>query len=80
MTIDELQDMDMLYSDTLIADVLVEAVIGLSTKGILIYDVDKAIKVLMEESDMCEEAARDYFYYNVEGAYVGEFTPIYVHT
>ena len=80
MTIDELQDMDMLYSDTLIADGLDEAVIGLSTKGILIYDVDKAIKVLMKESDMCEEEARDYFYYNVEGAYVGEFTPIYVHT
>ena len=35
--------------------------------------------ILVTKEDMTHEDALDHFYYNVSGAYVGEYTPIFVH-
>ena len=65
----------------LLADGLEEAFIGIgwqfNTK-IAIYDMDKAIEILFEDSEMTMEEATEYFEYNVAGAYVGENTPIFM--
>lgn len=37
------------------------------------------IRILMMRDGMTEEDAWDWYYYNIEGAYVGENTPIYVY-
>lgn len=68
-----------MYDDILLADGFNEALIGVTTKNIAVYDIDKCFKVLIKQG-MSEEDAIDYFYFNVEGAYVGEQTPIYIHT
>ena len=58
-----------------------EAVIGLDANSSrLVYSVEKCVKILMGENEMSEEDAREFFYYNVSGAYVGELTPIWVET
>ena len=65
----------------LLADGLEEAFIGIgwqfNTK-IAIYDMDKAIEILFEDSEMTMEEAIEYFDYNVLGAYVGENTPVFM--
>lgn len=64
-------------TDFLIADGFDDAVIGYHHQSErLIYSVKKCIEILMSEG-MNEEDALEHFYYNVEGSYVGEKTPIW---
>jgi hypothetical protein len=44
----------------------------------LIYDGDVIVTILMHQSGLSEEEAIEYISYNIEGAYVGENTPIIV--
>ena len=67
-----------MFDDILLADGFDDALVGVSSKNIAVYDIEKCIKVLSK--DMTAEEAMDYFYYNVEGAYMGEQTPIYIHS
>jgi hypothetical protein len=62
----------------LIADGYNEAIIGETTKGLAVYDASIIISMLMENDGMDEEEAMEYFYYNIDGAYMGEETPIFV--
>jgi hypothetical protein len=67
------------YPDTefLIADGFDDAVIGYHQPSErLIYSIKKCIEILIKEG-MEEEDALEHFYYNVEGSYVGEKTPIW---
>jgi len=65
--------------DLLKADGFDEAIIGVcedfNAPVRLVYSVKKCIKVLMK--DMSYEEAREYFDFNVSGAYVGEKTPVW---
>ena len=64
-------------AEFLIADGFDDAIIGYHPGSErLIYSVSKAIKVLIDEG-MDEDDAMEHFYYNVEGSYVGEKTPIW---
>lgn len=59
---------------------------------VVAYDVDKIIEILMKdmevepddleegltEEDVKREMAYDYFYFNIQGAWMGEFTPIFI--
>lgn len=46
----------------------------------IIYDAVAIIEALVEEDEMTEEDATEYFEFNILGAYMGENTPIYVGT
>lgn len=60
----------------LFADGFDEAIIGIDSKSDrVIYSILKCIEIL--KKDMNELDAIEYFYYNVEGSYVGEKTPIW---
>ena len=66
------------YNDEelLIADGFNEAVIGIDpNSNRIIYSISKCIEILVK--DMNDEDAREYFNYNVLGAYVGEKTPMF---
>lgn len=65
------------YGENLLkADGYDEAIIGVDSKtGRLIYSINKCIDILCKEMD--HDEAVEYFYFNVEGAYVGEQTPIW---
>ena len=65
------------------ADGLDDAVIGYCTNPsnneyIVVYSIEKILKVLMKRDGMTEDDALEYFDFNIQGAYVGDRTPIYV--
>ena len=44
---------------------------------VVLYNKNTCIEILMKDSEMTEDEAIDYFYYNVIGSYVGEYTPCF---
>jgi hypothetical protein len=64
----------------LTADGFDDCIVGLARRPELIavaYDVDKML-AQMVEGGMTLEEAREYFEFNVVGAWVGETTPVYI--
>ena len=66
--------------ETVILDGFNECIIGISTKQRLIYDVEKMIQALMEKNDWNRADSTEWFYFNIEGSYMGEHTPLYMHS
>ena len=68
--------------EILTADGFDYALIGVCERAgqptIAMYDKDKCINLLIERDGMTEEEAEEYFYFNVVGAWVGEYTPCVV--
>ena len=60
------------------ADGFDSCLIGKDSKDRAIYDADAMIETLIVRDDMDREDAVDYFWYNIDGAHVGDMTPIYV--
>jgi len=57
-----------------------DAIVGVQGYGEesrLVYSADKIIEILMQEG-MGEEEAQEHFSFNIEGAYMGKRTPLYV--
>ena len=65
--------------DAMLVDGFGDALAGFDTKGKAIYFVAEIIGILMERDGMSEEEALEFFDLNIEGAYVGEFTPLYMY-
>jgi hypothetical protein len=83
MTITELREWAANYNEeALLADGFEEAIIGMGERctqdPVAIYDAERCLEVLMERDGMSEEDAKDYFYFNVLGAWLGKHTPIFV--
>jgi len=73
-----------MMEDYLKADGFDEAVIGTADiwrdgtrEAVLVYSVQKIIEIL-EKDGMTEEEAIEYISFNVEGAYVGPKTPVFM--
>ena len=64
--------------EALLADGHGNALAGYDTKGRAIYFVNEIIGNLTKEG-MTEEEAFEFFDFNIECAYVGEYTPIYMY-
>ena len=75
MTLDDFLET---YGDgqTLKADGYDECIIGVDSKQRIVYDQDKIIDNLAE--DMNRTEAEEFFYFNIEGADMGEYTPVYM--
>ena len=66
----------------LLADGFEDAFVGIGRqfgKPMAVYNKLKCIESLIKEG-MDEEEAEEYFSFNVEGAYVGENTPIFLES
>ena len=61
----------------LFADGFDGAIIGHCSNGVK-YSAPTIIQILQDNDNMTEEEALDYYYYNIEGASIGEYTPIYM--
>jgi len=73
--IDSFEDEELLFVDGFDA-----AIIGIDTVNYrVVYNKEIMIEVLIAEG-MSYEDALEHFSYNIEGAYVGEETPIYCQT
>ena len=56
-----------------------DALAGYDTQGRAIYFVDAIIGRLMQRDGMTQDEAIEFFDFNIAGAYVGEYTPIYMY-
>jgi hypothetical protein len=68
--------------DTLLADGFEDALMGIgrqANKPLAIYDYEKCIDILMERDGMDYAQATEWMEYNVVGAFVGPYTPIFFH-
>jgi|TARA_R100001377_G_C3194673_1_gene112159 hypothetical protein len=69
------------YPEAITADGLDDAIMGFcAASGTVVYDYDKCLKIFMERDSMDIHDAQEYMEFNVVGAYVGELTPIFIHT
>jgi hypothetical protein len=67
------------------ADGLDEAIIGQALvwlgherEEVLVYSCQKIIEILMARDGMSQEEAHEFIEFNIEGAYMGNQTPIFV--
>lgn len=62
--------------DFLFVDGFDDAIIGVDEVAMrIIYSSKKIIEILQKQMERCD--AVEYFYFNINGAYMGEKTPIY---
>jgi len=63
------------------ADGFDEALMGVvqryGQEGVLLYDTDKILKILVHRDDMTYTEAVDFFDFNILGSWVGEETPAF---
>ena len=73
-----LDDFVEVYGDdkTLTADGFDDCIIGIDSKQRVVYDQKKIIDKLTK--DMTRAEATEFFYFNIEGAHVGDYTPLYM--
>lgn len=75
-----IEDFVDLYAEpeeTLKADGFDDAIIGIDSKQRMVYSIEKILQILQDD-DMSQEDALEHFYYNIDGSYVGDYTPIYI--
>jgi len=74
----DLADFVEIYGDdeTLKADGFDDCIIGVDSHQRIVYDQEKIIDSLAK--DMTREEATEYFYFNIECAHVGKYTPLYM--
>jgi len=65
-----------LREDALTVDGYDDCIVGVTSKGLVVYSKEKMIKKLSK--DMTLEEAKEWFWFNIDGAYIGECAPIYL--
>lgn len=65
--------------EAMFADGFDHAIMGYSSDGKVIYSVDQIVGTLVERDGMTPDESIEYFNFNIECAYVGEYTPIYMY-
>ena len=79
-----LDDISELSPEALLCDGFDEAIIGLATRIgmelVVAYDIEKIIGVLMHRDGMSYEEALEYYEFNIVGAWMGDFTPVFITT
>ncbi len=68
--------------EALLADGFEGAILGIAERcsqpTLVVYDAEKCIELLMADSDMSEEDAREWFSFNTTGAWAGPGTPLFL--
>jgi len=67
--------------DALLADGFEDALVGVADRfgiePVALYDRGRCLRILMDRDGLSSEDAFEHMSYNVEGAWVGEGTPIF---
>jgi hypothetical protein len=62
-----------------LADGFDDSILGYDTKGRVVYSVNSILDTLVNRDGMDYDEAQEYFGFNIECAYVGDYTPIYMY-
>ena len=65
--------------EAMFADGYDNAIMGYSSDMRVIYSADQIVETLVERDGMTPDEAVEFFNFNIECAYVGEYTPIYMY-
>jgi len=80
--IDSIIEIEGEDNEIILADGFEDAYMGLARQftktPLALYDRNKCIDILVNRDGMSEEEAEEYFQYNVEGAWVGDNTPMFL--
>ena len=68
-----------LNPEAVVLDGLDDSIEGYDKDGRIIYSVYNIIETLMQRDEMSEEEAWEHYSFNIEGAYLGEYTPIFLY-
>ena len=60
-------------------DWCIKGVVSRANLHVLCYDVEDIMIMLQDKMDMTAEDALDHYYYNVEGSYMGEHSPVFLN-
>jgi len=78
------EEIEEINPDALLCDGFDEAIIGIAERinlsSVVAYDVDKMLGIMVERDGMTYEEAMEYFDYNILGAWMGDYTPVYIKT
>lgn len=70
--------------EALLCDGFDNAIIGMAERinlgPVVAYSVEKIIDIMMQRDGMTYEEALEYYDYNIQGAWMGEYTPIFITT
>lgn len=68
--------------EALLLDGFDEAIIGMAERinlgPVVAYDVEKILEIMIERDGMSYEESIEFFDFNIKGAWMGDFTPIYI--
>ena len=68
-----------LNPEAVVLDGLDDSIEGYDKDGRIIYSVHNIIETLMERDGMTYEEAVEFYDFNIEGSYLGEYTPIFLY-
>jgi len=78
----ELDLSDDRFEGMMVADGLDDAIIGIASRcglpDVLAYDVEKVLDILVTRDGMEYGEAREFFDFNIAGAFVGDTTPVWI--
>ena len=67
--------------EALFADGFDNAIIGYDASAYrVVYDYSKCMEILQERDGMTAHESHEFMEFNVVGSYVGDFTPLFIHT
>ena len=75
---EEFSDMELLQAEGFDNAILGVVFDNMNAVPRLAYSITKCVEILITRDKMSKEEAQEYFDFNVQGAYVGEKTPIWV--
>ena len=75
---DQYPDVELLQADGFDDAILGVVFDNMNAIPRLAYSIEKCVRILVERDNMSPDEAREYFDFNVQGAYMGEQTPIWV--
>jgi len=76
------EEIEEINPEALLCDGFDEAIIDMAERinlsHVVAYDVDKMLEIMVERDGMTYEEPMEYFDYNILGAWMGEYTPVYI--
>lgn len=79
MTVEEISEIN---PEALVCDGFDDAIIGMAERinlgPVVAYSVEKILDILINRDGMTYEEAVEYYEFNIVGAWLGEFTPVFI--